>query len=68
MTRQHLGLLLTVVGTILLAFSLKVYEGGLAIQMTDKKGRIISPSQATINRYMFWAGLGCIAVGTMFQW
>ena len=69
LTRQHIGLLLTVLGTILLALSLKIIKQmGNGVQTIGENGKIISPSETSICRSLFWSGLTCIAIGTLLQW
>ncbi len=75
MSRQHIGILLTVVGTIFLAISVKVirqYYGEEAKAVDrikkDKKGMIIEPTEVKIIRSYFWLGLALVSFGSLLQW
>jgi len=74
LTREHIGILLTIAGTALLAFSVKVkrqYSGDMA-RVVDKlkKGGpdVVEPTETHIARGLFWAGLICVAIGAVLQW
>jgi hypothetical protein len=68
-----MGILATVLGTVLLAFSLKIrrqYEGETA-KVVDKMKRsngLLEPTETYIIRPLFWLGLGLIASGSLLQW
>lgn len=73
-TRGHAGIVLTVIGTVCLALSVKVkrqYEGEMA-KVVDKlkkeKPDLIEPTETYIVRKLFWIGLICIAVSSLLQW
>ncbi len=74
MTTHQVGILLTVLGTVLLAFSLRVrrqYEGEMArfIDKSKKEdSKMMEITETAINRYLFWSGLLCISVGSLMQW
>ena len=69
LTRQHIGIIITVIGTICLAFSVKIIEqkggGGYLI---DGEGNEIKVIGGYIRKYYFWIGLLLIAIGTIMQW
>ena len=71
-SRQHAGLVLTVAGTVLLAFSVGVsrqYKGKMARIADDLKDpTMIEPTETRISRPLFWGGLVLVAVGTLLQW
>jgi len=66
MTLPHVGIIVTVLGTVLMAFSLKIIKQYSFEVRTDKDK--ISPTQTEINKWLFWTGLFCIAMGSFFQW
>lgn len=72
-TLRHFGILLVIVGTVLLAFSIRPrsqYESGPAADAAKraaKKG-MIQPTETTIDRRLFWSGLSLVAVGSLLQW
>jgi hypothetical protein len=74
MTRPHLGTLPAVLGTVLLAFSVKVRrqygEGGPLREVADRAKRdgYTELTETTIARGLFWAGLVCVALGSLLQW
>ena len=74
MTLPHFGIVLTVLGTVLLAFSLKVprqYDGpmGEAVERMRLRDRgLFVPTETRIVRCLFWAGLLLIGVGAACQW
>jgi len=72
MTRHHIGLLLVILGTVVLAFSTRIKS-----QIQDQELRekiqinhpdLIQVTEAIIIRWRFWLGLTFIAIGTAFQW
>ena len=72
--REHIGIVLTIAGTVLLAFSVRIkrqYTGPMA-KVADrlKEGNpdLIEPVETRIVRGMFWAGLASVAVGALLQW
>lgn len=71
-TRQHLGLLLTVAGTVWLAFSVSVrhqYVGDMRSVAEKSKGsQLIEPTEARISPMRFWVGLLFVAIGALLQW
>jgi uncharacterized protein YpmB len=73
MTLQHLGIVLTIVGTILLAFSLRIkrqYSGDLAkvVDRAKRENDLLEMTETYIVRWAFWLGLSCVAVGSALQW
>lgn len=73
MTRQHIGIVLTVAGTFCLAFSVKV-KGQLGrdlkrdLASTIRRLNLVGITETTINPWLFWFGLLLIAVGAGLQW
>lgn len=73
-TMSQIGLILVVVGTILLAFSVKVkrqYSGKIAAEVDSMKKNsheLVEPTETTIVRPLFWLGLFFNAVGSLLQW
>ena len=73
MNYRHLGIVLTVIGTASLAFSVKVqrqYTGEMA-RIADKlkeSDDTIEPTETSISRGLFWTGLTLIAAGSLLQW
>jgi hypothetical protein len=72
---RHWGILLTIAGTFLLAFSLKINQQFdekdkdiKAVYKQAQKDGFISLSGARIRALPFWGGLFCIAVGAILQW
>jgi hypothetical protein len=80
MELKHWGIILTVLGTILLAFSIRIKSSVAkdasfirkSIEERQKKEHkemdLIWPSETWINRTFFWSGLFCIAIGALLQW
>ena len=73
-TRQQVGLLLTVAGSVALACSVRTkgqYEGELS-QMVERAKRespgLFMPTETYFVRGLFWGGLGLVAVGALLQW
>ena len=72
-SKQQFGIILTIMGTILLAFSVKVkrqYTGDLAKDVDNKKKNLdlIEHSETYIVQWLFWFGLFFVALGSMLQW
>lgn len=73
-TRQHIGLLLTVAGTFALAFSVRTkgqYDGEFSkvVEKAKKENpRLFVPTETYIVRGLFWGGLMLIAFGALLQW
>ena len=63
--RHHIGIILSVIfsviGTVLLAFSLTI--------KSHREIRIkgVAATQTSINKPLFWSGLGLIAAGSLMQ-
>jgi hypothetical protein len=75
MTRQHIGLLLTVIGAALLAFSVSVKSlyGGTpetrAVREAKKRNPgLLLPTEARNLGWFIWSGLLLIFVGAYLQW
>jgi hypothetical protein len=72
--RKIIGISLTIVGTFLLAISVKSetqYTGDKymedIVERSRKDGGFI-PTYTYINKKLFRIGLACIAVGAILQW
>lgn len=74
LARQHIGIFLTIAGTVLLAFSVRdkrQYFGNMqkvADRLKEENRELVEPTETTVVRRLFWAGLGFVAVGTLLQW
>jgi hypothetical protein len=75
LTRQHVGILLTIAGTAFLAFSVNVKrqygdKGPLreAVDRAKREGNLMELTETSISVRLFWTGLLCVAVGTLLQW
>jgi hypothetical protein len=69
LTYPHIGIIITVIGTICLAFSVRIIEqkgGGGFVE--DGEGNRIKVIGGYIRRELFWIGLFLIAMGTIMQW
>lgn len=70
MCRQHIGIIATILGTVLLAFSVQTkrqYQGELARAVDNMKQNnpsLLEPTETHIVRWRFWAGLILIALGS----
>jgi hypothetical protein len=73
-SRQQIGLLVSVLGTAALALSVRIkkqYEGdlGKAVdEMKKQNKRLLEPTETYIVRPLFWFGLGLVAIGALLQW
>ena len=71
---RHIGLILVVIGTFWLAFSLTIRRQyadereKVIDEFKKKEMNLLEPTEATVNRFRFWIGLVFIAVGTLMQW
>jgi len=71
---KHIGLILVVIGTVWLAFSLSVkrqYSGEMrkAVDKFKKNEKnLLELTEVKIDRFRFWIGLLFIAIGTIMQW
>ncbi|PYN92245.1 MAG: hypothetical protein DMD91_32620 [Candidatus Rokuibacteriota bacterium] len=78
MTRQHLGIVLVIVGTVLLAFAVKVRSSRGRIDTSAAQVTLFTSSgassrrrqrrSATIRPWLQWGGLGLLALGSALQW
>ena len=82
MCRQHIGILLTIAGTIVLAYSLRITSQFGLGSFVDEGGNInivpndgeedtkkaIFPTYTYINRWLFRGGLLLVALGSLLQW
>lgn len=72
-TLPQVGIVLTIIGTIFLALSVKVkrqYEEIAKAVDKEKKENpnIIETTETSIDHILFWAGLIFIAIGALCQW
>jgi hypothetical protein len=76
-TRQHLGIVLVIVGAILLAFAVRVRSPRESIDPSAARVTQFTPSgalsrrwrrSATIQPWLHWGGLGLLALGSALQW
>jgi len=77
-TRQHFGIVLVIIGTILLAFAVKVRSSRGQIDPSAAKVTQFTSSgtassrrrqrSATIRPWLQWGGLGLLALGSALQW
>ncbi len=74
LTAHQLGIILVVLGTILLAFSLKVTpqytcDAARAVdQLKKDRPDLIELTETYIIRWRFWTGLALVALGSLLQW
>jgi hypothetical protein len=74
MSRQHIGIIATIVGTVLLAFSIQTrrqYQGEIGKVVDREKHanpNLLEPTETRIVRWRFWAGLFFVALGSGLQW
>jgi hypothetical protein len=75
LTRQHVGILLTIAGTALLAFSVKVKRQygdkspfRAVVDRMKREQNVMELTETSISVRLFWSGLLCVAVGTLLQW
>jgi len=76
-TRQHLGIVLVIVGTVLLALAVKVRSSTGQIDPSAARVTQFTLSgassrrrrrSATIRPWLQWGGLGLLALGSALQW
>jgi hypothetical protein len=73
-TRQHFGILLVIIGTVCIAFSVRIKrqtnrEMTTVVDRLKKENpNIFEPTETTIVRVLLWIGLLCVAVGSFLQW
>ena len=75
-TPQRVGIIFTIIGTFFLAYSLKKpktkYSGDplmeRAVEISRKEDGHVEPTENLINKKLFCAGLGCVALGSLLQW
>jgi hypothetical protein len=81
MTFRHIGILLIIIGTFFLAFAVRI-ENKYTLSARNKRdkkywedivkraqdGSFYEPTIVFINKFLFYLGLVCIAVGSLLQW
>jgi len=73
-TREHLGIVAVILGTVFLSFSVKVkrqYIRELSQTVDEIKSKspdIIELTETYISRKLFWLGLFLVAIGSLLQW
>jgi hypothetical protein len=68
-TWQHLGIISTIIGTYVIAISVKIKkQRGIGIQMEFEDESIGSPTNTYIDKKLFSYGLICVGVGSLLQW
>ena len=77
MTRPHFGIVLVIIGTVLLAFAVKVRSSRERIDSSAARVTQFTSSgassrrrrrSATIRPWLQWGGLGLLALGSALQW
>ena len=73
-TSQHIGIIITIIGTAYLAFSVKTetqYTGDKSmedcVERARKDGKFV-PTYTFIEKKMFYIGLTCVGIGSLMQW
>ena len=73
-TRDQVGIVTVVVGTVLLAVSVKVKRqynsdlSGTVDKLKEKSPNLVEVTETYISRPLFWSGLTLVAIGSMLQW
>ena len=66
---SRIGIILTVIGTVLLAYSVKITEpDGFVWMSNTKDGKDVTPTFTSIVLWRFYIGLALVAVGSLLQW
>jgi len=70
---RQIGIVLVVIGTIFLAFSVKVKRGyedepAKIVDNSKVEKGLIEPTETSIVRGRFWIGLSLIGLGSLLQW
>ena len=69
LTRQHVCIIIVLIGTVFLALSTKpIEQDGISFQTLSKDGKIITPNQTYIDKSLFYIGLEFIFLGSLLQW
>ena len=73
LTIEHIGIIAVIIGTVLLAFSLKVkrmYQEDAAnvVDELKKHPHLVEPTETYICPWLFWTGLLFVAIGSLLQW
>lgn len=69
-TRQQIGLIVVLLGTASLAFSIRTlsqYDENI-LKEIDPDKKLWAPTQTAIVRPLFWGGLVLVSIGTALQW
>jgi hypothetical protein len=71
---QHIGIILTIIGTVCLAFSVKTETQYTAdkfmedcLERARKDGKFV-PTYTYIDKKVFYIGLACVGIGSLMQW
>jgi hypothetical protein len=73
-TRHHIGIILTIIGTVCLAFSVKSetqYSGDKLMEDCAERARKdggFVPTYTYIDKKLFYAGLAFVGIGSVMQW
>jgi hypothetical protein len=71
---RHWGILISILGTVLLAFSLKSenqyskHQNRIEIEKWAKSNDGFLPTYTRIDNRLFYIGLALIAIGSLLQW
>ena len=75
MELRRWGIILTVLGAVLWAFYVRTIKGydekDKVLKDWHKKAResgYVWPSETYIDKWLFWSGLFCVALGSLLQW
>jgi hypothetical protein len=73
MTRQHLGIVISVVGALCLAFTTRVkrqYQGemGRTADKLKKGANLIEPTETSTRKWLLIVGIILVVVGTLVAW
>ena len=69
---QHIGLILVLIGTLCLAFSIKTEEEPNEMKRSFERSnphlKFWYSTRVTIIKPLFWIGIILVMIGTAFQW
>lgn len=70
--RQHIGLILVLIGTLCLASSIKreeePNETKRSLERSNPHIKFWYSTRVTIIRRLFWSGIALVCMGTLLQW